>query len=834
MSDRQNKLQLAGVDAIVMLTWSDWYTEMRSNRYHYASRFAKMVPVIFVQPDLATPGYRFEETEIPNVTVLHLYNNYDQFQAQLLNKALLEKGIIRPVLWVYNGNFQQVLRNRYALLTVFHGTEDYFASDSHIQIRDKKLLSSFNAVLEKCNLLVAVSDGVRESFENKSQYKGEIITVTNGCDYKFYANDYPVLEQKIVFYQGNIYDKLDYNLLLELAVRLPSWTFRFCGKVVYNEKGWKKLKSLSNIEYLGLLKPEGIKVEASKATVGIVPFVQSEWIMERSFPLKVFEYLACGLPVVTVPIKSLLPHAEVLQFATTVDEFEAAILQSESQRCDADHTRLRKAAAAKQDYDLKVMEVAGVISAKIQTVHENKLNIAVCYEPCSVHVSTITEHLNSFVAYSSHNVAYLPATQGLNCDTDLSFFDVLIIHYSIRLSVQNSNWMLSPSYQEEFKKFGGFKVLFIQDEYEGTEIARQWISSLGIHRVYSCVPQQSLPLIYPPERFPSVSFVTSLTGYVPSSQPCWTKYAKTVERKITIGYRGRKLPYWYGTLGQEKYEIGIKTRELCVEKGLLVDIETDADKRIYGDAWYDFLGSCRATLATESGANIFDFDGSIRNSIETRLAENKDLTFADIYDEIIAPNEKIQMNQISPKLFEAIAAKTALILFEGEYSNVLIPRLHYISLKKDFSNFEEVLHLLADDAYIEQITERAYEDIIRSETYSYNGFVKQFDRHLAREVRTPTGKHDPLYMCIVFQNKTQSHLKFNIRTLLTAPSQRLFNLEQLRENPYPIDTDTWLFISKKMLHKFTRHFLQVMKGRLRYTVAKCVPQAVKQRIKFRF
>ena len=43
-------------DAIVMLTWSDWFTEPVSNRYHYATRFAKHLPVIFVQPDKEEGG----------------------------------------------------------------------------------------------------------------------------------------------------------------------------------------------------------------------------------------------------------------------------------------------------------------------------------------------------------------------------------------------------------------------------------------------------------------------------------------------------------------------------------------------------------------------------------------------------------------------------------------------------------------------------------------------------------------------------------------------------------------------------------------------------------
>lgn len=44
---------LSEFDCLVMLTWSDWHTELRSNRYHYVTRFAATgKEVVFVQPDL--------------------------------------------------------------------------------------------------------------------------------------------------------------------------------------------------------------------------------------------------------------------------------------------------------------------------------------------------------------------------------------------------------------------------------------------------------------------------------------------------------------------------------------------------------------------------------------------------------------------------------------------------------------------------------------------------------------------------------------------------------------------------------------------------------------
>ena len=69
-----------------------------------------------------------------------------------------------------------------------------------------------------------------------------------------------------------------------------------------------------------------------------------------------------------------------------------------------------------------------------------------------------------------------------------------------------------------------------------------------------------------------------------------------------------------------------------------------------------------------------------------------------------------------------------MVLFEGTYSGVIFPNKHYIPLKKDFSNVDDVFRMLSDDEFLQQMVERAYEDIIESEKYSYKSFVEEFDQ----------------------------------------------------------------------------------------------------------
>src|SRR5206468_13037957 len=85
----------------------------------------------------------------------------------------------------------------------------------------------------------------------------------------------------------------------------------------------------------------------------------------------------------------------------------------------------------------------------------------------------------------------------------------------------------------------------------------------------------------------------------------------------------------------------------------------------------------------------------------------------------------------SPRLFEAAALRTGMVLFPGEYSGVVEPWRHYIPLEKDFSNFAEVAERIKDDSFLEQLTERTFEELIASGRYSEESFVRRFDDEMA-------------------------------------------------------------------------------------------------------
>lgn len=356
------------------------------------------------------------------------------------------------------------------------------------------------------------------------------------------------------------------------------------------------------------------------------------------------------------------------------------------------------------------------------------MNILVLYNATQTYTNAVFDHLQAFERFSEHKYFFMHISEKSTLQVNLTRFDAVCVHFSIRLPFDQ----IPDPVAQVLQAYTGIKFLFIQDEYDNTRHVWAWIQRLKFDVVFTVVPERSISLIYPPGQFPGTRFVSNLTGYIPIKPDIKIDVAPPSSRPLIVGYRGRRLPLKYGLLGFEKTKIGMMVGKYCASHGIRHDIAWEEKDRIYGEKWVDFIFSCRAMLGTESGSNIFDWDGDIDKRLADYRAQHPNATDDEVYEEVLSDLEQSGlMNQISPKVFEAIAARTVLILFEGEYSGVLVPDEHYISLKKDGSNISDVFRILEDGSRIDRMVDKAYRDIIDSGAYSYSAFIRKVDKTLS-------------------------------------------------------------------------------------------------------
>jgi len=174
--------------------------------------------------------------------------------------------------------------------------------------------------------------------------------------------------------------------------------------------------------------------------------------------------------------------------------------------------------------------------------------------------------------------------------------------------------------------------------------------------------------------------------------------------------------------------------------GLVCDINPDEMARLYGRQWTRFLTSCKTVLGVESGASVFDFTGEIQPAVEAYVKSNPQAEFEEVRARFFEQEDgKIRLNQISPRCFEAAALRTGMVLFEGDYSGILVPWRHYLPLRKDFGNIDSVVEHLRDSRVLQGYVDCTFEEVALNPAYSYRAFVRRFDEVIEEEFEARIG-----------------------------------------------------------------------------------------------
>jgi len=345
---------------------------------------------------------------------------------------------------------------------------------------------------------------------------------------------------------------------------------------------------------------------------------------------------------------------------------------------------------------------------------------------------TIIEHISSFSKYSKFKVWGINTERGFPAGLKSLEFDIIVLHYSLL----GPKYLLFGEFLEYLKNSrSSYKIAFFQDEHHYCQQRFAFLNDYNIDCVYTLLHPDNFKDVY--EKYTGVKrLIQTLTGYVDDNViKNAKKYSKPDNmRDIDIGYRARKLDWYMGKGAQEKSEIGEKFIEHAGGTELKLDIATAEGDRLYGNKWYKFLGNQRACLGVEAGVSIYDIQDVVRPEWERLRAENPSMTFAEMSECLFNKWEgNIPYRTISPRVFEAAAFHICQILYEGEYQGILKPMVDYIPLKKDFSNFDEVIKLFHDTRFRKRITENCYQHLIASGEYTYRKFIDAFDEELVKQ-----------------------------------------------------------------------------------------------------
>lgn len=223
-------------------------------------------------------------------------------------------------------------------------------------------------MLQKAHLIICVSTALIKKFQGRHSRQ---LLLTNGVDLSHYQPrpenppvelmPYQAIRKPIIGFSGAFYRGwVDMELVYTIARRRPNWQLVVIGQ----SYGWDFGGAPANLSYLGSRTYERLPAYVRWFDVGLIPFVDNR-IARGADPVKLYEYLAAGIPVVSrrLPFVADLEPPLVYQYTIPEECFvriEQALANNRFNRGAAIQARL--AFAARHTWQSKVDQLIQELS----------------------------------------------------------------------------------------------------------------------------------------------------------------------------------------------------------------------------------------------------------------------------------------------------------------------------------------------------------------------------------------------------------------------------------------------------------------------------------------
>jgi glycosyltransferase involved in cell wall biosynthesis len=280
-----------------------------------------------------------------------------------INYAKLKLSITNPFIFVFSQNWYGFVKNLQRKKLIYYCVDDHSSfkgiDTEQFALLDKKMSQMADLII--CS--------ARTIHEHKKTYNKSSYYLPHGVNYDLFssvvnddnltlASDISEFTKPVLGFWGHIsYDWVDVVLLKYIAEKKPDWNLVLIGKYSLKEN---EFEGHTNIHVIGEKKFEELPSYCKGITIGLIPFIKSK-LTDNCNPLKLYEYLAAGLPVVSTDIPEVRQYAELIAVAKTKEEFLASC-EKALEQLTSEKSAIRSLSVKNASWEQRVEDIYKLIN----------------------------------------------------------------------------------------------------------------------------------------------------------------------------------------------------------------------------------------------------------------------------------------------------------------------------------------------------------------------------------------------------------------------------------------------------------------------------------------
>jgi glycosyltransferase involved in cell wall biosynthesis len=236
--------------------------------------------------------------------------------APVLRRDFARLGLGCPVLIAGLPHAADVVSRLPSRLLVYHCADDYASVRGF-----PDTLPALEADLcRRADLVITTSETLCQT---RAHLNPNTYWIPNGADVEHFssfalpASELRDLPRPIIGFVGGLSEWVDLELVAHLAQLRPAWSFALIGPIGIDISA---VTSLTNVHLLGPRPYADLPAYLAAAEVGLIPFKRNE-VTFHADPIKAYEYLAAGLPVVATDMPALRRLGHVVSLADSPQAF---------------------------------------------------------------------------------------------------------------------------------------------------------------------------------------------------------------------------------------------------------------------------------------------------------------------------------------------------------------------------------------------------------------------------------------------------------------------------------------------------------------------------------